>query len=65
MTRQEALHREFAPLEFAAIVNEAVLYRQVGGPAVMRAQIEHMMDMAHTRQFAFRSYRSKQAPTQV
>ncbi|MFI8810628.1 MULTISPECIES: helix-turn-helix domain-containing protein [unclassified Streptomyces] len=46
MTRQEALHREFAPLKFAAIVNEAVLYRQVGGPAVMRAQIEHMRDMA-------------------
>ncbi|MER8116245.1 helix-turn-helix transcriptional regulator [Streptomyces sp. NPDC094031] len=46
MTRQAALHRELAPLKFAAIINESVLYRQAGGPSVMRAQIEHLMDMA-------------------
>ncbi|WP_327369194.1 helix-turn-helix domain-containing protein [Streptomyces sp. NBC_01217] len=46
MTRQEALHRESAPLKFAAIINEAVLYRQVGGAAVMRAQVRHMAELA-------------------
>ncbi|MFE7670845.1 helix-turn-helix domain-containing protein [Streptomyces albidoflavus] len=46
MTRQEALHRADKPLKFAAIVNEAVLYRRVGGSAVMRAQIEHLVEMA-------------------
>ncbi|WTV04791.1 DUF5753 domain-containing protein [Streptomyces sp. NBC_00046] len=33
MTRQEALRRELAPLKFAAVINEAVLHRRVGGPA--------------------------------
>ncbi|MET8553961.1 DUF5753 domain-containing protein [Streptomyces sp. NPDC004959] len=46
MTRQEALHRVEAPLQFAAIINEAVLYRQVGGPDVMRAQVQHLCEMA-------------------
>lgn len=46
MTRQEALHRSAGPLKFAAIVSEAVLYRQVGGAPVMRAQIEHLAEMA-------------------
>ncbi|MFF3734817.1 helix-turn-helix domain-containing protein [Streptomyces sp. NPDC002476] len=46
MTRQEALHRESAPLKFAAVINEAVLHRRVGGPAVMRAQIEHLVAVA-------------------
>jgi hypothetical protein len=42
MSRQKALHREGAPLKFAAIINEGVLYRQVGGPGVMREQLEHI-----------------------
>ncbi|WP_327273631.1 helix-turn-helix domain-containing protein [Streptomyces sp. NBC_01224] len=46
MTRQEALHRELGPLKFAAVINESVLYRQVGAPAVMRAQIEHLAEVA-------------------
>ncbi|KDR62842.1 helix-turn-helix domain-containing protein [Streptomyces wadayamensis] len=46
MTRQEAMHRADRPLKFAAIINEAVLRRQVGGPAVMRAQVEHLAEMA-------------------
>nr|WSZ98565.1 helix-turn-helix domain-containing protein [Streptomyces sp. NBC_00857] len=45
MTRQEALHRE-SPLKFAAIVSEAVLHRQVGGPAVTRAQLAHIAEVA-------------------
>ncbi|MGW4454800.1 helix-turn-helix domain-containing protein [Streptomyces albidoflavus] len=46
MTRQEAMRRPSQPLKFAAIINESVLRRQVGGPAVMRAQIEHLVEMA-------------------
>ncbi|WP_432091902.1 helix-turn-helix domain-containing protein [Streptomyces sp. NRRL F-5630] len=46
MTRQAALDRKLAPLKFAAIINESVLYRQVGGPSVMRPQIEHLIEMA-------------------
>ncbi|MGW2176795.1 helix-turn-helix domain-containing protein [Streptomyces sp. NPDC001732] len=46
MTRQEVLHREPAPLKFAAVINEAILRRGVGGSAVMRAQIEHLAEVA-------------------
>ncbi|MER5499792.1 helix-turn-helix transcriptional regulator [Streptomyces sp. NPDC002561] len=46
MTRQEALRRESAPLKFAAVVNEAVLRRKVGSSAVMRAQMEHLAEVA-------------------
>jgi transcriptional regulator with XRE-family HTH domain len=45
MTRQEALHRE-SPLKFMAIISEAVLHRQVGGPAVTRAQLTHIAEVA-------------------
>ncbi|MFE7132546.1 helix-turn-helix domain-containing protein [Streptomyces sp. NPDC057638] len=46
ITRQEALRRADTPLRFAAVVNEAVLYRGVGGAAVMRAQLEHIAEVA-------------------
>lgn len=46
MTRQDVLRRPEQPLRFAAIVNESVLRRQVGGSAVMRGQIEHLIEMA-------------------
>lgn len=45
MTRQEVLRRE-APLKFTAIMSEAVLHRQVGGPGVMRAQLAHIVEAA-------------------
>ncbi|MFH8881615.1 helix-turn-helix domain-containing protein [Streptomyces californicus] len=45
MTRQEALRRTAQPLKSASIINEAVLYRQVGGEQVMRAQLEHLAEM--------------------
>ncbi|MFE7568685.1 helix-turn-helix domain-containing protein [Streptomyces sp. NPDC057539] len=44
MTRQQVLRRE-PPLKFAAIISEAVLHRQVGGPEVMRAQLAHIAEM--------------------
>lgn len=41
-TRQQILVREDPP-RLAAILDEAVLHRVVGGPAVMRAQLEHVV----------------------
>ncbi|MGW2985291.1 helix-turn-helix domain-containing protein [Streptomyces goshikiensis] len=46
MTRQEVLRRSVSPLEFTAVINEAVLRRQVGGPEVMRAQLAHIATVA-------------------
>src|SRR3984893_1579306 len=41
-TRQQILVREDPP-RLAAVIDEAVLHRVVGGPSVMRAQLEHMI----------------------
>ncbi len=46
MIRQERLTSEEAPLELVAIVEESVLHRPVGGPAVMRAQLGHIVAAA-------------------
>ncbi|MBU3862890.1 helix-turn-helix domain-containing protein [Streptomyces sp. 4503] len=45
LTRQERLVGE-TPMDFWAVLSEGVLRQQVGGPAVMRAQLEHMAAMA-------------------
>ncbi|MFI2213745.1 helix-turn-helix domain-containing protein [Streptomyces sp. NPDC020141] len=45
MARQEVLRRNELPLRFTAVVNEAVLYREVGGPSVARAQLEHIAEV--------------------
>ncbi|MFF7344751.1 helix-turn-helix domain-containing protein [Streptomyces antimycoticus] len=45
LTRQERLTGE-TPMDFWAVLSEGVLRQQVGGPAVMRAQLEHMVAMA-------------------
>ncbi|MCO6007237.1 helix-turn-helix domain-containing protein [Actinoallomurus purpureus] len=43
LKRQEALHQK-PPLRLVAILDEAALHRQVGGPDVMRAQLEHLLE---------------------
>jgi transcriptional regulator with XRE-family HTH domain len=42
-TRQKLLAQD-SPPEFAAVIDEAVLRRAVGGPAVMRRQIERVVE---------------------
>ncbi|HSA50620.1 MAG TPA: helix-turn-helix transcriptional regulator [Yinghuangia sp.] len=46
MTRQEVLRRPNSPLKLTAVVNEAVLRREVGGADVTRQQLGYMIDMA-------------------
>jgi transcriptional regulator with XRE-family HTH domain len=43
--RQERITHDDAPT-LHAVVNEAVLRRTVGGPAVMRAQLRHLIELA-------------------
>ncbi|HZF77174.1 MAG TPA: helix-turn-helix transcriptional regulator [Acetobacteraceae bacterium] len=45
LARQQRLTDD-APLELWAVLAEGVLHQQVGGPAVMRAQLEHMIEVA-------------------
>jgi hypothetical protein len=44
MRRQEVLTRPDHPLELWAILDEAVLRRQVGGPEIMRAQLRKLLE---------------------
>ncbi|WP_165401173.1 helix-turn-helix domain-containing protein [Herbihabitans rhizosphaerae] len=46
IARQRALHRKPEPLLLWTVFDEAVLRRKVGGPAVMRAQVEHLLAMS-------------------
>jgi transcriptional regulator with XRE-family HTH domain len=48
MKRQEILART-DPVEFDVIIDEAVIHRQVGGEAVMRRQIHHLVEMANKK----------------
>lgn len=45
MTRQQLLHGERAP-QLWTVIDEAALHRVVGGPAVMRAQLESLVESA-------------------
>ena len=44
--RSAVLSREPVPLKFWAVLDEAALRRVVGGPKIMRAQLEHLVDTA-------------------
>jgi len=44
LRRQERL-RAADPLRVTAVVDESVLYREVGGPEVMAAQLRHLLDL--------------------
>ncbi|WP_283160237.1 DUF5753 domain-containing protein [Pseudonocardia sp. Ae150A_Ps1] len=45
MRRQRVLHRKDAPT-FWVVLDEAVLHRPVGGHAVRRGQLEHLLELA-------------------
>jgi Domain of unknown function (DUF5753)/Helix-turn-helix domain len=46
MDRQRRLHSDSDPLQFLALIEESVLDRPIGGPAVMRRQLEHLISMS-------------------
>jgi hypothetical protein len=48
MRRQEILHRADPP-HLWAVIDEAVLRRSVGSAAVMRGQIEHLLEISQLR----------------
>jgi hypothetical protein len=46
LIRQRRLTGEEDPLELVAVIDEAALGREVGGPEVMREQLRHLVEMA-------------------
>jgi len=48
-TRQQVLDRSDVSLKFTAIINEAVLWRRVGEPQVMRDQLAHIVEVVESR----------------
>lgn len=46
MDRQRRLDSDRDPLQLLALIEESVLDRPVGGPAVMRRQLEHLISMS-------------------
>ncbi|MET7821622.1 helix-turn-helix domain-containing protein [Micromonospora zamorensis] len=46
MTRQEVLHRKPTPLRLHAILSEASVRTEVGGPAVLREQLDHLVTLS-------------------
>jgi Domain of unknown function (DUF5753) len=47
MTRQHLLHKD-DPAQLVAVLDEGVLHRRVGGSTAMRAQLQHLLDLADT-----------------
>jgi hypothetical protein len=45
LQRQRLLDGDSAPM-FFVLMDESVLRREIGGPAVMRAQLEHLLNLA-------------------
>ena len=58
MTRQRVLRSE-PPLRLSVVLDEGVLLRQVGGPQVMREQLEHLADAATWPNVELRVLRKK------
>lgn len=52
--RQKVLERSERPLRFSAIVSEGVLRQQVGGPEVMREQLDHLVEATERDNVALR-----------
>ena len=52
MERQQVLRAD-SPLQLWGIVDEAALRRQVGGPAIMRAQFRHLMEASESPNVIF------------
>ncbi|WP_328338179.1 helix-turn-helix domain-containing protein [Streptomyces violaceus] len=50
MTRQRILHRQPGTAQLWAVIDEAALRRPVGGPAVMRAQLRHLIEICRLPQ---------------
>ncbi|MBO4206907.1 helix-turn-helix domain-containing protein [Micromonospora echinofusca] len=48
LARQEILHRDDPP-HLVAVIDERVLYQPVGGPAVMREQLDHVVRVCAER----------------
>ncbi|MGY3516389.1 DUF5753 domain-containing protein [Micromonospora sp. PTRAS2] len=46
MTRQKVLHREPAPLRLHAILSEAAVRTEVGGPEVLREQLDYLVTLS-------------------
>jgi transcriptional regulator with XRE-family HTH domain len=46
MRRQEILYRDHPPL-VSVVMDETVLYREVGGKATMKEQLEHLIELSH------------------
>jgi transcriptional regulator with XRE-family HTH domain len=46
MTRQEVLHRQPTPLRLHAVLSEAALRTEVGGPDVLRDQLAHLVTLS-------------------
>lgn len=49
MRRQQLLTREDTPVRLWTVIDEAVLRRPLGGAKVMRAQIEHLIEVSERR----------------
>jgi transcriptional regulator with XRE-family HTH domain len=49
LRRQQLLTSEHPP-RYRVLLDEAVLHRQVGGPAVMKKQLQHVLDIAEAGQ---------------
>ena len=62
MTRQKLLQTPKPP-KYRALLDEAVLHRHLGGPAVMKAQLDKGLSSTREKRARFRLSRTRSAPT--